>query len=282
MATDDRVAMRFDRVDLGGGLVTHYLEAGSPEAPAVVLVHDGSYGASGRATWEPTITTLAERFHVLAPDLIGYGNSSKAVDATRDARAQSIDQIRRWLDAIGITEASFVGNSFGGTLVLYAAMQKAWPVRRAVTICGTGGLYMIAERYRPLRDYRGTLDGMRAILERFVSEGYARFEELVRMRFEDSLIPGHMEALASLRRDHPSITPAIDWRTELSEGLRRVDAAVLLIAGGADTLLEPEWPYRMAERLPRAEVVVIDGGRHQPHLDHAAIVDPVLERFLSS
>jgi pimeloyl-ACP methyl ester carboxylesterase len=276
------VGVRGHVIEVGGGFLTHYLEAGRPDAATVVLVHDGSYGASGRATWEPTITTLAERFHVLAPDLVGYGRSSKVIDATRDARTQSIDQIRRWLDAMDVTEASFVGNSFGGTLILYAAMQKAWPVRRAVTICGTGGLYMIAERYRPLREYQGTAEGMRAILERFISSRYAKFDELVRTRFEDSLIPGHMEALAALRRDHPSITPGTDWRAELSEGLRGVNVPVLLIAGGVDALLEPEWPHRMAERLPRAEVIVVDGGRHQPHLDHAAIVDPVLVRFLSS
>jgi pimeloyl-ACP methyl ester carboxylesterase len=279
MASEGRVQMHSHLVDVGGAVI-HYLEAGSVDAPAVVLIHDGSYGASGRATWEPTIAALAGQYRVLAPDLLGYGRSDKLVDFARDPRSQAIGHIARWLATVRVTEAAFVGNSFGGTLVLYAAIRKAWPVRKVVTICGSGGLHMIAERYRPLREYPGTPEGMRSILERFISERFPGFDDLARRRYEDSLVPGHMEALGTLRREHPSLARGPDWRTELVESLHLIDVPTLVVAGAADVLLEPEWTTTIAQRIPRSEVFTVDRGRHQPHIDHAEVVNPTLLRFL--
>src|SRR6476659_7471244 len=54
------------------GQKIRYLEAGS--GPTVILLHGLGVDSS---TWAPTIPALAQRFHVYAPDQIGFGKSDK-------------------------------------------------------------------------------------------------------------------------------------------------------------------------------------------------------------
>ena len=53
------------------GIETSYLEAGS--GPPVIMLHGSGPGVSGKANWQYNIPALAERFHVLAPDIVGFG-----------------------------------------------------------------------------------------------------------------------------------------------------------------------------------------------------------------
>src|SRR5438105_2713017 len=58
-----------------GNIKTHFLEAGS--GPDLVLLHGGEYGASAEITWRYNIEALAQRFHVVAPDVLGWGQTDK-------------------------------------------------------------------------------------------------------------------------------------------------------------------------------------------------------------
>ena len=58
------------RTIIAGDVKTHFLEAGS--GLDLVLLHGGEYGASAEITWRHNITALAERFHVIAPDILGW------------------------------------------------------------------------------------------------------------------------------------------------------------------------------------------------------------------
>ena len=58
------------RTIIAGDIRTHFLEAGS--GPELILLHGGEYGASAEITWRYNIEVLAEKFHVVAPDLPGW------------------------------------------------------------------------------------------------------------------------------------------------------------------------------------------------------------------
>lgn len=58
------------RTIVAGDIKTHFLDAGS--GPDLVLLHGGEYGASAEITWRANIDILARRFHVVAPDLLGW------------------------------------------------------------------------------------------------------------------------------------------------------------------------------------------------------------------
>ena len=62
------------------GLQTHFLEAG--DGDPVVLLHGGEFGASAEIGWEKAIPALSRHYRVLAPDMLGFGESAKVVDFT--------------------------------------------------------------------------------------------------------------------------------------------------------------------------------------------------------
>ncbi|MDX2149633.1 MAG: alpha/beta hydrolase [Bryobacteraceae bacterium] len=104
--------------ELAGGVRIAYRTFGSPErgVPPVVLVH-GSPGA-GNVMYK-LATLLAPRFHVIVPDLPGFGHSTRRI---RDYsfRAHS-GHLLALLDALGIERAHLVGFSMGGGVILSAA-----------------------------------------------------------------------------------------------------------------------------------------------------------------
>jgi pimeloyl-ACP methyl ester carboxylesterase len=96
------------------------------DGPVLLLIH-GIAGSS--ATWREVMPTLAERYTVVAPDLIGHGRSDKPPgDYSLGAYASAM---RDLLGALGIERASVVGQSFGGGVALQLAYQLDAPVHDA-------------------------------------------------------------------------------------------------------------------------------------------------------
>src|SRR5690606_7744752 len=92
----------------------------------------------------------------------------------------------------------------------------------------------------------------------------------VEYRLQNTLAPGHLEAFRARVIHGPAVLPPPasgddDPHTAM---LRRIDTPTLLIAGGADPLVEPGWADRVAEKVPGARVAAFDGALHLPHRDH--------------
>jgi pimeloyl-ACP methyl ester carboxylesterase len=104
------------------------------EGPVVVLVH-GITGSS--AHWAPVMPLLAERFTVVAPDLLGHGESAKPRgDYSLGAYATGI---RDLLIALGYPKATVVGHSLGGGVAMQFAYQFPDRCERLVLV-SSGGL----------------------------------------------------------------------------------------------------------------------------------------------
>ena len=58
---------------VANGIRTNYIEAGDPSLPALVLIHGSGPGVTAFANWNGVIPALSEHFHVLAPDMVGFG-----------------------------------------------------------------------------------------------------------------------------------------------------------------------------------------------------------------
>ncbi|EUA07754.1 alpha/beta hydrolase family protein [Mycobacterium kansasii 732] len=110
------------------GLVTSYLESGTGDP--VVLLHGGEFGASAELGWEHNIVALAKRYRVLAPDLLGFGQSAKVVDFV-DGRGMRIRHVARFCDVVGVDSAHFAGNSMGAIMLLTDATSDAPGCRSA-------------------------------------------------------------------------------------------------------------------------------------------------------
>jgi pimeloyl-ACP methyl ester carboxylesterase len=109
-----------------------YREAG--EGPALLLIH-GMAGSS--AAWRDVMAPLAADHRVIAPDLLGHGESAKPLgDYSLGAFASGL---RDLLGVLGIERATVVGQSLGGGVAMQLAYQHPEMCERLVLV-NSGGL----------------------------------------------------------------------------------------------------------------------------------------------
>ncbi len=260
------------------GLATHYLEAG--DGDPVVLLHGGEFGVSAEIAWEKLIPALAERYRVLAPDMLGFGGSAKVVDFT-DGRGMRIRHIARFCALLGVSSAHFVGNSMGAInlLVDQTSAAPVLPVRSMVAICG-GGDISKNEHTAALYDYDATREAMRTIVTAlFFDPGYAADEAYVQRRYESSIAPGAWESLAAARFRRPGLeAPAAPSSNRPYE---RIAVPVLVVEGAGDKLLPPGWATGIAAQIPGSRSAVVENAGHCPQIEQPEAVAELVLDFLT-
>jgi pimeloyl-ACP methyl ester carboxylesterase len=260
------------------GLATHFLEAG--EGDPVVLLHGGEFGVSAEIGWERVIPVLSQNYRVLAPDMLGFGDSAKVVDFT-DGRGMRIRHIARFCALLGVDSAHFVGNSMGAInlLVDLTSATPVLPVRSAVAICG-GGEIQKNRHTAALYDYDASFEGMQAIVEALFFDPSVRADEAyVRRRYESSIAPGAWEALAAARFRRPGVdappTPSSKRAYE------RIDVPVLVVEGAGDKLLPPGWAAEIAGQITGGRSAVVDHAGHCPQIEQPDALADVLLKFFA-
>jgi 2-hydroxymuconate-semialdehyde hydrolase len=272
------VAVQRKTIDVDG-LVTGYLEAG--QGDPVVLLHGGEFGASAELGWEHNIAALAQHHRVLAPDMLGFGQSAKVVDFT-NGRGMRIRHIARFCAVLGLGSAHFVGNSMGAINLLVDATSAApiLPMRSMVTICG-GGDIRRNHHVDALYDYDATVEGMRRIVEAlFHDPSFPADDDYVRRRYESSIAPGAWESLAAARFRRPGLdappTPSS------ARSYERIGVPTLVVEGGCDKLLPTGWAAQIAQQIPAARSAVIERAGHCPQIEQPEAVNELLLAFLAS
>lgn len=264
------------RTVLVDGLRTSYLEAG--QGDPVVLLHGGEFGANARIGWEHTIGALAQRYRVLAPDMLGFGESAKVVDFT-DGRGMRIRHIARFCEVMGVESAHFVGNSMGAINLLVDATsdKPVLPARSLVAICG-GGEIQRNEHVTALYDYDATLEGMRRIVAAlFADPAYPADEHYVRCRYESSIAPGAWESLAAARFRRPGLEPPATPSS--ARAYDRITVPALVLEGRGDKLLPAGWAAEIAGQITHGRSAVIDDAGHCPQIEQPAAVNQQLLDF---
>lgn len=259
------------------GLATSYLEAGSGDP--VVLLHGGEFGANAELGWEHTIAALAENYRVLAPDMLGFGESAKVVDFT-DGRGMRIRHVARFCAELGVDSAHFVGNSMGAVNILVdlTSTDPRLPARSLVAICG-GADIQRNEHSAALYEYDATLEGMRRIVTAlFADPAYAADDAYVQRRYDSSIAPGAWEALAAARFRRPGLEPPPPPSSRRAYG--RIGIPVLIVEGGRDKLLPAGWAAVIAGQIAGARSTVIPEAGHCPQIEQPAAVNAVLVNFL--
>src|SRR4051794_27048842 len=122
--------MSLEEITLHGHRVFYRREGWGPP---ILLIH-GMTGSS--ATWDDVIPFLSDRHTVIAPDLLGHGDSAKPRgDYSLGAYASGIRDLMR---AIGHDSATVVGHSLGGGVAMQMAYQFPEMVERLVLVASGG------------------------------------------------------------------------------------------------------------------------------------------------
>ncbi|MHA3020298.1 alpha/beta fold hydrolase [Mycobacterium sp. BMJ-28] len=259
------------------GLLTGYLEAGAGDP--VLLLHGGEFGASAEIGWERIIGTLAQQYRVLAPDMLGFGESAKVIDFN-DGRGMRIRHIARFCQVLGIESAHFVGNSMGAINLFVDTTSEApvLPVRSLVAICG-GGDIVRNEHSGALYDYDATVAAMRRIVTAlFFDPSYPADEAYVQRRYQASIAPGAWESLAAARFRRPGLQPPSTPSSTRAYG--RISVPVLVVEGAGDKLLPPGWAADIAAQIPDGRSAVVAGAGHCPQIEQPDALTGLLLNFL--
>ena len=250
------------------GLVTRYLHAGADDAPLLVLLHEGAFGASAEASWAPLIPILAERYRVVAPDLYGYGGSSKVVQFDAPPYDLRLHQVAALLDHLGLADAPMhlVGNSFGGAMAFRAATIDWFShrLRSVVSFGGTGGPGRTAEGMAELGRFDGTAADM-ARLVRFANGDFPGLDAQVEIRMAGVGAGNYRSILTPLSPTPFGPPPADD---AYPASLSATAIPVVAMAGTEDPFVEPGWGELITRHAPLGRVVEV-AGRHSPN-----VVDP--------
>jgi 2-hydroxymuconate-semialdehyde hydrolase/2-hydroxy-6-oxo-octa-2,4-dienoate hydrolase len=246
-----------------GGVRTHYLESGSG-AP-VVLLHGSGPGVTAAANWAHTIPVVAEQYRVLAPELIGFGDSDRAA-ADGYGISAWVAHVVGFLDALGIARANLVGNSLGGIVSVFTALQHPERVERMV-LMGSPGIGMrLTDGLRALRAYEPSLDAMRELLRTyFTNDPDIATDELIELRYEASARPGEADNYRAIHaaqaaRTGPRLTP---------EAVQTIQTPTLLVHGRDDQVLPAEVSWTMLGLLPNADLHVFHHCGHWVQLERA-------------
>jgi 2-hydroxy-6-oxonona-2,4-dienedioate hydrolase len=184
----------------------------------------------------PLAERLAERAHVYAPDLPGFGRSDHP-DRPLDI-AGLADALAGWMRATGIPRAALIGNSMGCQVIADMALRYPALVARAVLV-------------GPTTDRRGR--NVIVQLRRLLAAAPYEAPGLIGVQLHDTWSAGLRETLSSARY-------AIEDRIEAK--LPALPMPVLVVSGSHDPLAPPRWAAELAGMLPHGQLRILAGGGH--------------------
>jgi pimeloyl-ACP methyl ester carboxylesterase len=257
------------------GIRTSYLETGSGDP--VLMLHGSGPGVSGTANWQYNIPVLAEKFRVLAPDIVGFGATERPTDIVYSLRAWT-DHVWAFLNALGIEKTAIVGNSLGGRIALQMATDRPERISRMVLMGSPGVGMSLTEGLQALRAYEPSHDAMRALLRNyFAVDPTLITDELVAIRYKASVADGAYEAYRTMFFDprHKGSELGI---TE--EEVRAITTPALLVHGREDKVVPLSVSVSMLDLLPNADLHVFSHCGHWTQIERADEFSTLLINYL--
>lgn len=265
------------RTVTAGDINTDFLEAGT--GPDLVLLHGGEYGASAEITWKHNIERFAERFHVIAPDMVGWGGTDKIYNFS-DPAGFRIRHINRLLEFLGVTKAFFVGNSSGGGTILRASVMDPVPfqIEKMVTICGNASVFK-TNFQADLENYTPSLENMKKIVALLYYDTKWHTDENVKERYESSIIPGAWEALSAARLRSP-VHQVRSTTDEFVKKLSQVRIPLLILSCEHDPLNQKDWDVQFQKIVPGSKIHRFMNSAHEPQIEELDDFHCVVTDFL--
>ncbi len=118
------------------GTRTFYIDRGAGDV--IVLLHGASLGIDAYITWFRIIELLAKWFRVITFDQIGFGRSDMPVDGCYPNRLERCKHAARFLELMGIKQATLVGHSESGFMATHLALNERDIVTRLVIVTSGG------------------------------------------------------------------------------------------------------------------------------------------------
>jgi pyruvate dehydrogenase E2 component (dihydrolipoamide acetyltransferase) len=257
-----------ETVRVGTGTLRYLRQGEGPDA--VVLLH----GFGGDLNnWLFAAPALAEGHTVYALELPGHGGSSK--DVGPGDLDFLVDAVAQFLDELDLGQAHLVGHSLGGLVAASLALRD--PQRaRSLTLVASAGL---GEEING--DYiDGFISaGSRRELKPALELLFADSGQVTRQLVDDVLRYKRIDGVdAALRAIAGQVFGDGRQHAVLTDRLAHLGVPLLVVWGEQDRIIPPDHARRAPEG---AEVHVLEGSGHSPHMEAPGDVNRVIEGFLA-
>jgi 2-hydroxymuconate-semialdehyde hydrolase len=265
------------------GLRFHLNQGGERQKEAVLWLHGSGPGATAMSNWERVIGELGDDFYNLAPDIIGFGDSSHPDPAPQGLASYTelrVESLLGLLDKLDIQRCHLVGNSYGGFISLYLALRVPDRIGRMV-LMGSGGapVERTPELTKVITFYDNpTAEAMADLLTCFV--------------YDPAFFGGELRKIAELRlpratredvrRSHlATFSPGPPPPPLTDQVLGGIENQTLIIHGREDRVIPLAAGQYFAQRIPNAQLHVFPKTGHWVQIEQHRSFVALVRAFLT-
>jgi pimeloyl-ACP methyl ester carboxylesterase len=257
------------RRTLVDGVEIFHREAGDPSRPTVLLLH--GFPTSSHM-YRNLIPHLADQWHVIAPDLPGFGFSAAPARETFGYSFEAITQvIERFTEVLGLTRFAVMVFDYGAPVGFRLALRQ--PERVAAIITQNGNAYEegLSDGWNPIRAYwQEPVEANRAALRGFLVPEATRWQ-YAHGAHDETLLAPEAWTLDQALLDRPGVAEIqldlfLDYRSNVAlypsiqRYLRTHQPPLLAVWGRNDPFFLPAGAEAFRRDLPDAEIHLLDAG----------------------
>lgn len=242
------------------GVELHYSVQG--DGHPVVLIHGI---AASNYDWVYLTPELIKcGYQVIAPDLIGHGNSNKPRDLGCYTFSFLYQHFVQWIASLDIDqEIALVGHSMGGLIALNYAIQYPNAVHRLVLIDPYYDQQQLNSVFRYINQKPGWYQKALQITPQWLIHTLISLDVKGLIHYEDRT---RQQIAEDYKRASPDIVYIPGSIPDISENIMHVQLPTLVIWGTSDKTLNPKSFPTMVHSLTHGQGKAIQGAGHQPHL----------------
>ena len=251
----------------------HYRTEG--EGEPLLLFHQAPMSS---AEWEEIMPILGKRFRVIAPDMIGHGNSD---DPPRECEMEDFTRTTfQFMDALGIDKAMVGGNHSGAALALSLAVSQPERVSKLIMSCemliSKGQIDGFLEKLKsqPLsRDLPMTESGS------FLAEAWDRYKALAPLSPLSARFKPFIIGQASRLRPYDAHFAVFRWMSA-ADHLSRVKCPTLIFGAEKDLFYSIPLMESASKRIPQCQTAIVKDGGALCAFEKPAALAEVMLKFL--
>jgi abhydrolase domain-containing protein 6 len=255
-----------------------FYEAGGNNKDVLLLIH--GYGA-GKFRWVNTIAYFKHQFHVIAPDLPGFGKTKIDEHSNYDIKS-FVRYLDDFVQAEHLKKFNLVGTSLGGYVAGYYATVYPGKVESLILIDTAGVMSPIVTDYQ--KHYAKTGENL---LDYKTAEGFDTSMALV--FFKPPAFPSFIKRYfgEEKKKNLPvekKIFNAIikNGVNQLGNRLGQIKARTLVIWGGKDRIIDVSTARVIKEKLKNSEIHILKDVGHVPNLEAPEETHKIMRNFLNS
>ena len=264
------------------GLHFHYLDWGDPDNPQMLLLHGFAQTCH---SWDFVALSLCDRFHVIALDQRGHGDSDWTPDGDYSPEAHQRD-IRAIVEALGLNSFVLMGLSMGGRNAFTYAANHPEKIRALVIVdAAPENQRAGTENIRQFVQQEDEMDSIEDFVERVRKYNPRRSIEQLRGSLIHNLkqLPNgkwtwkYDKLLRSPRRRMGSNT---DTTQRLWGYVESLKCPALVVRGGASDVVALKTAENMQRRIPNGRLATVEGADHLVMGDNPAGFEKAVTEFL--